>query len=80
VLIEREALAPRMAGIAAPAMFVAGRHDGMYPLEGLRKAAAALPQGRFEVLDTGHISVVDAPQQTTALIDQFLASLTPMPR
>jgi len=24
--------------------------------------------------------VVDAPQQTTALIDQFLASLTPMPR
>ena len=29
VLIEREALAPRMAGIAAPAMFVAGRHDGM---------------------------------------------------
>ena len=80
VLIEREALAPRMAGITAPALFVAGRHDGMYPLEGLRKAAATLPQGRFEVLDTGHISVVDAPQQTTALIDRFLASLTPMPR
>lgn len=80
VLIEREALAPRMAGITAPALFVAGRHDGMYPLESLRKAAAALPQGRFEVLDTGHISVVDAPQQTRALIDRFLASLTPMPR
>ena len=80
VLIEREALAPRMAGITAPALFVAGRHDGMYPLESLRKAAAALPQGRFEVLDTGHISVVDAPQQTTALIDRFLASLTPIPR
>lgn len=80
VLIEREALAPRMAGIKAPALFVAGLHDGMYPLEDLRKAAAALPQGRFEVLDTGHISVVDAPQQTTALIDRFLASLTHMPR
>jgi len=80
VLIDREALAPRMSSITAPTLFIAGRHDGMYPLEGLQKAAAALPQGRFEVLDTGHISVVDAPQQTTALIDRFLASLTPMPR
>jgi pimeloyl-ACP methyl ester carboxylesterase len=80
VLIDREALAPRMSSITAPTLFIAGRHDGMYPLEGLQKAAAALPQGRFEVLDTGHISVVDAPQQTTALIDRFLASLKPMPR
>ena len=77
VLIEREPLAPRMAGIAAPTLFVAGRQDGMYPLEGLRSAAAALPQGRFEVLDTAHISVVDAPEQTTALIDSFLRSLPP---
>jgi 3-oxoadipate enol-lactonase len=77
VLIEREPLAPRMAGIAAPTLFVAGRQDGMYPLEGLRSAAAALPQGRFEVLDTAHISVVDAPEETTALIDSFLQSLPP---
>lgn len=77
VLIEREPLAPRMAGIAAPTLFVAGRQDGMYPLEGLRSAAAALPQGRFEVLDTAHISVVDAPEETTALIDSFLRSLPP---
>ena len=77
VLIEREPLAPRMAGIAAPTLFVAGRQDGMYPLEGLRSAAAALPQGRFEVLDTAHISVVDAPEQTTALIDSFLRLLPP---
>ncbi len=75
VLIEREALALRLAGIAAPTLFVAGRHDGMYPLEGLRSAAAALPRGRFEVLDTGHISVMDAPAQATALVDGFLAGL-----
>lgn len=80
VLIEREALAPRLGGIAAPTLFVAGRHDGMYPLEGLRSAAAALPRGRFEVLDTAHISVVDAPAQTTALIDGFLAGLASVPR
>ena len=75
VLIEREALAPRLAGIAAPTLFVAGRHDGMYPLADLRSAAAALPRGRFEVLDTGHISVMDAPAQATALVDGFLAGL-----
>ena len=80
VLIEREPLAPRMAGIAAPTLFVAGRQDGMYPLEGLRSAAAALPQGQFEVLDTAHISVVDEPEKTTSLIDSFLQSLPPRSR
>lgn len=80
VLLEREPLAPRMRGIEAPTLFVAGRHDAMYPPESLRDAAATLPRGRFEVLDTAHISMVDAPGQTTALIDGFLASLGSAPR
>ena len=80
VLIEREPLAPRLRGIAAPTLFVAGRHDAMYPPESLRDAAATLPRGRFEVLDTAHISVIDAPAQATALIDGFLAQLAPGPR
>lgn len=75
VLLEREPLAPRMSQIAAPTLFVAGRHDGMYPMEDLRKAAAALPRGRFEVLETGHISVVDEPDKTSALITDFLGTL-----
>lgn len=74
VLLEREPLAPRMSGIGTPTLFVAGRHDAMYPAESLRSAAATLPRGRFEVLDTAHISVVDAPRQTTALIDTFIAA------
>jgi hypothetical protein len=52
----------------------------MYPPESLRDAAATLPRGRFELLDTAHISVVDAPGATAALIDGFLASLGPAPR
>ncbi|MFN9103858.1 MAG: alpha/beta fold hydrolase [Betaproteobacteria bacterium] len=80
VLLEREPLAPRMRGIQAPTLFVVGRHDAMYPPESLRDAAATLPRGRFEVLDTAHISVVDAPGPTAALIDGFLASLGPAPR
>ena len=76
VLIDRVALAPRMKGISVPTLFVAGRHDAMYPVEALRNAAAVLPKGRFEVVDTAHISVVDEPEIVTALIDEFLASLS----
>lgn len=72
VLIEREPLAPRMKDITAPTLFVAGRHDAMYPVEGLRTAAQALPNGHFEVLDTAHISVIDDPLSVTSLIDDFL--------
>jgi len=75
VLIGREPLAPRMSQIAAPTLFVAGRHDAMYPMEDLRKAAASLPRGRFEVLETAHISVVDEPHKTTDLTNDFLAAL-----
>jgi 3-oxoadipate enol-lactonase len=74
VLLERAPLASRMSGIDTPTLFVVGRHDAMYPPESLRVAAATLPRGRFEVLDTAHISVVDAPQQTTALLDAFIAA------
>jgi hypothetical protein len=47
----------------------------VYPLEGLRDAASTLPRGHFEVLETAHFSVMDAPAQAPALIDGFLAGL-----
>ena len=75
VLLEREPLAPRMKDISVPTLFVAGRHDHRYPVDSLRDAAVKLPHGRFEVLDTAHISVVDAPGPTTLLIDRFIESL-----
>jgi 3-oxoadipate enol-lactonase len=75
VLIEREPLAPRMSAIHAPTLFVAGRYDTLYPMEPMASAARTLPNGRFEALDTAHISVVDAPDETTALIDAFLRTL-----
>ncbi|MFM8751043.1 alpha/beta fold hydrolase [Rhabdaerophilum sp.] len=49
------------SGIKTPTLFVAGRRDAMYPVEALKRAAEALPNGHFEVLDTAHISVVDDP-------------------
>lgn len=76
VLLHREALAPRMGGITAPVLFIAGAKDQMYPAESLRNAAAALPQGRFELVESAHISVVDAPEATTRLMNEFLLALS----
>ncbi len=75
VLLEREDLASRLKNIAAPTLFVAGTHDPMYPVDDLRRAAAELPRGRFVALPTAHISVIDAPVETTHAIDCFLDEL-----
>lgn len=75
VMLERAPLAPRMAQISVPTLFIAGRFDKMYPAKTLRDAALSVPRGRFEILDTGHISVVDEPEKTVLLIDNFFEKL-----
>lgn len=75
VLIEREALAPKMARIAAPTLFVVGSEDSMYPMHELQQAAARLPRGRFVTLPTAHISAIDAPEAVTELVAEFVAEL-----
>ena len=75
VILDREPLAPRMIRISAPTLFIAGRFDGMYPPETLRDAFLSISNGRFEILDTSHISVVDEPEKTVSLIDEFIATL-----
>jgi pimeloyl-ACP methyl ester carboxylesterase len=47
----------------------------MYPVDDLRRAAAQLPRGRFVELPTAHLSVVDAPTETTRAIISFLDKL-----
>jgi 3-oxoadipate enol-lactonase len=72
VLLERTALADRLPQIKAPTLVIAGLQDDMYPLEMQREAVKKLPRGRFEVVDSKHISVVDKPVEVAKLIDSFL--------
>jgi 3-oxoadipate enol-lactonase len=72
VLLAETALAPRLPEIGVPALVVAGRHDEMYPLERMQQTADALPNGRLVVLETSHISVIDAAEETNALVSEFL--------
>jgi 3-oxoadipate enol-lactonase len=74
VLIERVALADRLQQIKAPTLVIAGLQDEMYPIELQREAVKKIPSGRFEVVDSKHISVVDKPKEVTILIDSFLES------
>ena len=75
VMLDREPLAPRLRVITTPTLFIAGRFDRMYLPETLRDAVLSMPRGRFEVLDTSHISVADEPEQTVSLINNFIATL-----
>ena len=68
-----------MKDIKPPTLFVAGRHDAMYPADALRVAAQELSHGRFVELDTAHISVVDEPERVTELINDFLRELPHSP-
>ncbi|MEI9952382.1 MAG: alpha/beta hydrolase [Pseudomonadota bacterium] len=75
VLLERDELASRLPSITVPTLVVAGTYDPMYAVNELRRAAAQLPRGRFVELPTAHLSVVDAPVETTRAIDSFLDDL-----
>jgi hypothetical protein len=41
----------------------------------LEREPLCVPKGWFEILDTSHISVVDEPEKTMRLIDDFIEGL-----
>jgi 3-oxoadipate enol-lactonase len=73
VLIERAPLSDQLSKIRAPSLVIAGLHDDMYPLAMQKQAITKLPNGKLEIVDSQHISVVDKPQDVARLIDAFLA-------
>jgi 3-oxoadipate enol-lactonase len=72
VLVEREALAPRMSAIKAPTLFVTGKHDAMYPADRLQRAARQIPKVRLADVDSRHVSVVDQPEKVGDLIEALV--------
>jgi 3-oxoadipate enol-lactonase len=74
VLIERAPLADRLSLIKAPSLVIAGMQDAMYPMEMQRDAVSKLALGKFEVVDSQHISIVDKPAEVVRLIETFLTA------
>ena len=67
---------PTLAEITPPTLVLQGRWD-IPPLEMGQALAAALPQGRFVALDSGHFPFVEDPQGLAQAVSMFLTGLTP---
>jgi 3-oxoadipate enol-lactonase len=72
VLIDREALAPRMHRILAPTLFVTGKQDAMYPGDRLVQSARMVPNVRIAEVDARHLAVVDQPVAVGDLVEALV--------
>ncbi len=72
-IIGRADSRPHLAAIRCPALVVAGREDGIMPLEWLRELALGIPGARFEVIEaSGHCSSLEQPERVTGLLRDWL--------
>jgi pimeloyl-ACP methyl ester carboxylesterase len=64
-----------LGGIACPALLLAGIKDRLRPPALVEPLARAMPDARFQALDTGHFMAVQTPGLVAGAIEEFLASL-----
>lgn len=70
----------RLPEIDAPALVLTGADDFMFPPDGARRLAEALPRGRADVLERcGHLPFVERPDETLQILRDFVAR-TPAPQ
>jgi len=64
----------RLPGLEVPTLVLHGRFDPI-PLDMARALAEALPQGRLEVLETGHFPYIEDPAGLATAVEAFLAGV-----
>ncbi|MEA2218872.1 MAG: hypothetical protein QOJ35_1498 [Solirubrobacteraceae bacterium] len=70
---------PRLAQLAVPALFVWGAHDTVTPPAFRHHVERWLPSAEQVVLDDcGHVPQVERPEDTTELVQEFLARFDPL--
>ncbi len=68
-------LTEQLAAVMCPVLLIVGEKDPVVPVAHGREMADRLPQACLEVLpDVGHFPMVEAPNATCALLEQFLAT------
>ena len=73
---ELEAYDGKLAALGVPALILWGEDDPFAPVAGAHRLAAEIPDSRVEVLPgTGHFIFDEAPEQSTASVLEFLATL-----
>jgi pimeloyl-ACP methyl ester carboxylesterase len=83
-VMARPDLRPRLGALAGPLLALVGEADRLTPPEHAREIAAAVPQGRLEIVPgAGHLLSWEQPSRVNALLLAWLASLGlpgPVPR
>ncbi|MEA2684776.1 MAG: 3-oxoadipate enol-lactonase [Chloroflexota bacterium] len=73
---ERDDITARLGEIHVPTLVVHGSEDAAIPVENAEALAAGIPGARFQLVDgAGHQSSMDHPDEVTAAIRDFLASV-----
>jgi len=74
-LLDRDDHTPMLSGIRCPTLVMVGEADAITPVPMVRAMAAKIPGARFEVIaDSGHLTTLERPAETTALLKAWLAS------
>lgn len=64
---------PHLGAIRCKTLVVAGRDDGIMPVEWLEELARGIPGARLEVVEEcGHMACLEQPEQVTALLAEWL--------
>ena len=73
-LSHRASAWERLGELTMPALVVWGAEDALFPVDVGRRLAAALPNGRLEVVDgSGHLPMLEAPQAVGRLLATWLS-------
>ena len=61
-----------LARIRAPALILAGEHDGDRPPAGVAAVARKIRDAQFKIVPSGHFMALQTPEQFTAEVEAFL--------
>ncbi len=68
----RTVLAPELAKIGQPTLFIHGRADTLVPLGDVEAAAAAMPRAQVRVMEAGHWPMRECPAAFNTIVEGFL--------
>lgn len=72
VILRGAPLKDRMTELTVPTLVIAGKEDDMYPISVQAEAALLAPKGRFEAVGGKHVSVVERPDEVSAILRDFI--------
>jgi 3-oxoadipate enol-lactonase len=69
----------RLGRIVAPTLVLHGAQDELTPVGNARLLAAAIPDAELGLVPAGHAYLLEQPEQSHRLFDQWLAERSPVP-